>query len=595
MATDWEFFIEDLKQKTYLADHISQYVRLKKKGSNYFGLCPFHNEKTPSFSVDERRNIYHCFGCHVGGDVYKFYMDFNKLSFREAVSAVAERENVPLPESYSKEGTQRRDEEKRDEEDIETLTDAARFFHESLFKNDDAMSYLKKRDVTKEDIQKFALGYAGGSWSELKDHLLKKGHSIKSMARQSLAVYRRGYEDNPDNYFDNFRELIMFPLFDVNGRIKGFSGRVLDDGVPKYRNSSESSLFKKSNILYGLNFARDEIIRTQEAKLTEGYFDVISSHRIGIKNTVASAGTAVTEQQIRLLKRYARHILLLQDGDDAGIKAAKRAYSIIFPLQIETSLALLPPKKDVDNVCREYGREEIEEKIFKKMDIIEFHAKTQPAGQDRIFENLESLVQYFEQEKNPLRKFIWIRDVARKFDIPDSVLKERLKQTTEEKPLFLDLDAERIFDAYVANLLIIGSESRRHYFNSLPAKDVLFLPKNRQHIYLAMIKDYHSAEPQLSLALHAKVNGQPDIFENQKIREAISYLKQKLSEDKMEHFPARVFNYLAYGIPLSLEQSSGFLSTLSRESKKSELIKKLRDEKDDRNIRGILKKLDDLK
>lgn len=350
-----EEVIEEVRTRSDIVDVISGYVRLQKKGSNYFGLCPFHHEKSPSFSVAPQKQMYHCFGCGVSGNVFTFVMEYENYSFREAVEVLAERSGVKLPKmEYSKEA--------RAQADLRaTLLEinklAANYFHFQLKQpqGQQGYSYFTDRGLSENTIRHFGLGFANKTSDDLYRFLKSKGYDDGILKETGLAtIEERGARDK-------FWNRVMFPIMDVNNRVIGFGGRVMGDGEPKYLNSPETKLFDKSRNLYGLNFARTS--RQRYLLLCEGYMDVIAMHQAGFTNAVASLGTAFTEQHASLIKRYADSVVLTYDSDGAGVKAALRAIPMLKAAGISAKVLNMKPFKDPDEFIKNRGPEEFQKRI----------------------------------------------------------------------------------------------------------------------------------------------------------------------------------------------------------------------------------------
>ena len=301
-------FIDDLRSRFDIVSVISQYVQLKKRGRNYFGLCPFHDEKTPSFSVSQEKQIFHCFGCGEGGDVFTFLMKIEGLAFPDAVRELADRAGVPLPQKKSARSGQ----EKYRERLAEIMALANRFFQYNLQQPGGraALKYLQqKRGLSTQTIKDFALGFAPDSWDALKSLLTSKGYKEREIKAAGLLSQTR------QNTYDRFRNRVIFPVFDRRGRLVAFGGRALDGSQPKYLNSPETVLFNKSRILYALHLAREAIRKNKRAVIFEGYMDVITAHQAGIKEAVASLGTSLTVEQARLLRNQAEEVIIVYDAD----------------------------------------------------------------------------------------------------------------------------------------------------------------------------------------------------------------------------------------------------------------------------------------
>lgn len=351
-----EDLIEEVRSKNDIVDLISGYVKLTKKGSTYFGLCPFHNEKTPSFSVAPAKQMFYCFGCGAGGNAITFLMKYENFSFVEAMQVLAERAGVKLPErEYSPQMKQEADRKQRL---LEVNREAGKYYYTLLRGSlgSQALGYFKNRGLTKETMRSFGLGYSDKSGSSLYRYLRQNGYEDELLRESGLISYheRRGA-------YDRFRGRAMFPIMDVHNKIVGFGGRILEDGEPKYLNSPETKIFDKSRNLYGLHIAR--ATKKPQLILCEGYMDVIALHQAGFDNAVASLGTSLTSGHAGLLKRYAKEVYLAYDSDGAGIKAALRAIPILKDAGITVKVISMQPYKDPDEFIKALGSKAYQERI----------------------------------------------------------------------------------------------------------------------------------------------------------------------------------------------------------------------------------------
>ncbi len=347
--------IDEVISRNDIVDVISGYIKLKKNGSSYVGLCPFHNEKSPSFSVSGSRQLYHCFGCGAGGNVVTFVMEYEKFTFPEAVKMLADRVNMELPEvEYNEQ--ERRERGIRDKL-LEINKLAATYYYKQLRTEHGklGLDYLKKRGLSDETIQRFGLGYSAQG-SSIYRYLKEQGYDDDILKESGLFSYERGINDK-------FFNRVMFPIMDINNKVIGFGGRVMGDARPKYLNSPETKLFDKSRNLYGLNIARAS--RKDNLIICEGYMDVISLHQAGFNQAVASLGTALTPGQARLMKRYTDNVLITYDSDEAGIKAAMRAIPILKEAGLSTKVINMQPYKDPDEFIKALGAEAFQERIDK--------------------------------------------------------------------------------------------------------------------------------------------------------------------------------------------------------------------------------------
>ena len=357
--------VEEIKNRCDIASVISEYMPIRQSGGNYKGLCPFHGEKTPSFHISSSKQIYKCFGCGEGGDVINFVMKMENLDFLDAVKLLANKCGIEI-------NTNMNEEDKLKMEKIKKYQDihleAARFYFTNLSKGKNpGYDYLRKRGLDDKTIKKFGLGYSQKSWNDLIDYLLSKGYDKEDLVECGLVNHKQ--ESN--KYYDRFRNRVMFPIFDYRGNVIGFGGRVLDDSLPKYLNSPDSIIFNKRFNLYGLNFSRKNIIN-RTIVLVEGYMDLISLFQYGVRNVVATLGTALTEQQGNLIKRYADTAIISYDSDEAGIKAALRAIEILSKIGLNIKVLNLRDAKDPDEFVRKYGLEEYKKAIDEATHYIKF-------------------------------------------------------------------------------------------------------------------------------------------------------------------------------------------------------------------------------
>ena len=410
-----EEIIEEVRSRNDIVDLISTYVPLKKKGSSYFGLCPFHNEKSPSFSVSRDKQMYYCFGCGAGGNVFTFLMEYENFSFPEALKYLAERAGMELPEEELNEEAKRAMDEKARLREMNKLS--ANYFYYLLHskRGQKGLAYLKDRGITDTTIKHFGLGYADIYNDDLYRFLKSKGYSDEDLKDSALVTIdeRRGGSDK-------FWNRVMFPIMDVNNRVIGFGGRVMGDGSPKYLNSKETKLFDKSRNLYGLNFARSS--RKKEIILCEGYMDVISMHQAGFTNAVAALGTAFTSGHGTLLNRYTENVILSFDSDEAGQRAILRAIPILKEAGLTVRVLDLTPYKDPDEFIKGLGAQALEERIRKAMSSFMFQVKVAAGRYDQ--DDPESKTQFQHEAakllatiEEPLERKNYIEAVSREYYI----------------------------------------------------------------------------------------------------------------------------------------------------------------------------------
>ena len=349
-------FINEVLSRNDIIDVIGSYVQLTKKGNNFWGLCPFHNEKTPSFSVKQDQQFYYCFGCHSGGNVIQFIQKNERLDFVESVKFLAERVRMPLPETKRDKDYEKIAEKK--ELMYKAATDAAKFYHKTLNEpeGEQAMEYLQKRGLPPSIIKRFGLGAAPRGWQALKEYMNSLGYKDDLLHEIGLL----GKSDK--GYFDSLRGRVIFPIIDHRSRVVAFAGRVLDDSLPKYINSPETPIYNKRYVLYGAHYLR-KIKNINSVMLVEGYMDVISLHKAGYMTAMASSGTALTTQQARLIKRYSDYVYICYDGDSAGQKATLRALDILHDEGLKVKVIALPENLDPDDFASRYGMAGINEQI----------------------------------------------------------------------------------------------------------------------------------------------------------------------------------------------------------------------------------------
>lgn len=414
--------LEEIRSRNDIVSVIGSYIRLQKKGSNHMGLCPFHNEKTPSFSVSASKQMYHCFGCGVGGNVFTFIMEYENYSFIEALKFLAERAGIKLPEQeYSEEAKRQADLKGRL---LEANKQAAKYFYYQLIspRGQTAYQYLVKRGLTEETIKQFGLGYSNPYSDDLYKYLKGLGYEDDFLKLSGLVTIDEQRGGN-----DKFWNRVMFPIMDVNHRVIGFGGRVMGDALPKYLNSPETMLFDKSRNLYGLNFARSS--RKSYFLICEGYMDVIALHQAGFTNAVAALGTAFTTFHANLLKRYTNEVLLTFDSDGAGTQAALRAIPILKEAGLSIKVINMKPYKDPDEFIKALGAEEYQIRInearsafFFEIDILQTeYDMSDPEQKTKFFhETAKKLIGFSEE----LERNFYIDAVAKTYQIDAEQLRK---------------------------------------------------------------------------------------------------------------------------------------------------------------------------
>lgn len=430
--------VEEVRIRNDIIDVIGSYVHLQKKGNSYMGLCPFHNERTPSFSVSSDKQLYHCFGCGVGGNVFTFIMEYENYSFIEALRQLSDRVGVNLPEKEQTPEQKRRRSERARIFDINK--EAATYYYYLLHSEQGkhAYKYFQDRGFSQETIKKFGLGYSDRGGAGLYRHLKKKGYDDSILKESGLFTFKE------KDVYDRFWNRAIFPIMDVNNKVIGFGGRVMGEGEPKYLNSPETKVFDKSKNLYGLQFARTS--RKSSIIICEGYIDVMSLHQAGINNAVASLGTAFTSRQASLLKRYTQDVLLCYDSDQAGTKAALRAIEILRETGITAKVIDLTPHKDPDDFIKDQGVEEFEQ-------------RSRQAKNAFLFE-IEVLEKNFDL-KDPADKTKFFNEVAKKLLIfPESIERNSYTETIARKYNIGFDDLRKLVNRYGATM-VVGQESKR--------------------------------------------------------------------------------------------------------------------------------------
>lgn len=496
--------VEEVRMKNDIVDVVSGYVRIQKKGSSHFGLCPFHNEKSPSFSVSQSKQMYYCFGCGAGGNVFTFIMEYENYSFPEAVKLLADRAGINLPEvEYSEEI--RKKEGKRARL-LEVNKEAAKYFFYLLRseKGKPGYQYLRNRQLTDETIKKFGLGFANVTSRDLVQYLKSKGYDDKTIQEAGLASF-----DEKSGMHDKFWNRVMFPIQDINHRVIGFGGRVMGDGKPKYLNSPETMIFDKSRNLYGLNFARTS--RKPNIILCEGYMDVIAMHQAGYSQAVASLGTAFTAGQANLLRRYTEEVILAYDSDGAGVTAALRAIGILKEVGLTGKVLNLEPCKDPDEFIKSQGTEA-------------FEGRLQEAENSFFFE-----IRMLQKDYNlndPESKTKFHREIAKKLcSFSEEVERENYIQATAEK-------------------YHIGFENLRKLVLSYAAQTGLAQPVQRPKSGIQKKNTPEENKKKSQKLLLTWIAEEPAVY--QKIKKYIS--PEDFTEDLYKKAAARLFSDLEQGI-----------------------------------------------
>ena len=420
--------VSEIRDRSSILEVVSDYVALKKTGRNHKGLCPFHSEKTPSFMVNEEKQIFHCFGCGEGGDVFTFLMKAGHFSFPEAVEELAKRYGVSLP-TRELSGSQKKEMAKR-ESLFEINRIASEYFRDLLTRQregEEGRRYLSQRKISQEIVAEHALGYASDRWDGLVEHLRQKKASL-DLARELGLIFPKKRE----GWYDAFRSRVLFPIFDLHQRIVGFGGRMIKEGEPKYLNSPESSIYHKGEVLYGLQVAKRYATEKDCAIVVEGYFDLLTLHQFGWTHSVATLGTALTPQHIRTLKRYTRNLITLFDADQAGVQAALRSLPLFLEEEVTAKTVLLPKGEDPDGFLRKGNSEDFAKRVEQAVPLIDFFferlTKTYDAKSvDGKVKIAKEGVALLSKIPDRIRRDFYAKALAERLDVKESFLYEMLR------------------------------------------------------------------------------------------------------------------------------------------------------------------------
>jgi len=427
--------LEQLRNNFDIVDVIGQYVALKKSGRNYVGLCPFHSEKTPSFSVSPEKQIYHCFGCGAGGDILRFKMEIDQLTFIEVVENLAQEAEIKLPHLEKQHSVDPNDQKKSSLKHAYEL--ASKLYQYLLLETDhghEGIQYLTKRGFSRELIEVFKIGYAPPGWDTIRNFLQKRGVSLETLKQSGLV------NDSEDgNLYDRFRNRIVFPINDANGKTIAFGGRVLDDSLPKYLNSPETLIFNKSKTLYNLDIAKKEIRKTGQVVLFEGYVDTISAWSAGVNNGVATLGTSLTEQQAQIIRRNATEVIICYDSDPAGQQATYRAIEILHNAGLNVKVAQMPKNYDPDDYIKELGSEAFVNNVIKNT-LTATSFKLHYTRKDFQLNNDNDRMKYLTQALNiivdlshAIEREHYLKELSEEFQISLQSLKNDMNQIYFEK------------------------------------------------------------------------------------------------------------------------------------------------------------------
>ena len=418
--------VDEIKSRCNIVDVVGRVVQLKKAGVNHKGLCPFHNEKTPSFNVNEERQTYKCFGCGESGDVISFTEKYYNLDFREACEMLAREYGIDTTGSFGS--------SEHKKELYEINRQAARFFYQAMReKINPGYAYMKDRGISEETMNRFGIGYADGQWQSLLDHMGSLGISREKLMQLGL-ISRSG-----DRYYDKFRDRVIFPILNTGGKVIGFGGRIIGDGNPKYLNSQESDIFQKKNNLYALNLTKSEVMKEDQIILVEGYMDVVSLYQAGVRNVCASLGTALTENQARLIKRFTRNVILSYDADEAGQNAAMRGLDILYAEDLRPKVLKVEGAKDPDEYVKKNGRTAFAQLTEKALPLGDFKmarlsSKYDLEDEQQRLDYLREIIAALQLMK-PVEADLYIGKIADQTGIsPQAIRREYETSRTDETP-----------------------------------------------------------------------------------------------------------------------------------------------------------------
>ncbi len=507
--------LDRIREATNIVDLVSEHVRLKKRGRNFIGLCPFHNEKTPSFNVLEDRGIFKCFGCGKGGDAFSFVMQLEGLTFPEAVQKLAKRANIEI----EGERPEAEDAARGERESLfHALREAAGYYYRVLRSPDGsgAMNYLRARELNEDIMRKFGLGFAPERSGLLIDHLVHKGIDLDTLERAGIVARR----DSGDMY-ERFRGRVIFPVFNATGRIVGFGGRILPNSskeLAKYINSPDTQIYHKSQILYGLFQGKDAIRRAGFAILVEGYADVLAVFQAGIENVVAASGTSLTVEQLKLLRRYTSSIVLLFDADTAGKNATMRGIELAIEAGFDVNTVILPAGEDPDSFIRLNGREAFESAIEHQQSFIETKAQwfeEQGAFRDpgRMAQAVRSIVETIAKVPDAIKRPLFIQRLGERFHLSEQLLSTELAKFTANNR---------------------DQPERRSYVPEPEMEEEDYEPITSEHVVSGpegTLLEAMLADPIAVDALIESEEFQLDLISHPQVRELISYLLQRVEED----------------------------------------------------------------
>lgn len=570
--------VEDLLARINIVDIISQHVKLRRTGKNFIGLCPFHKEKTPSFTVSLEKQIYYCFGCHEGGNAINFLMKYENLSFQETLENLGRQYGVEVT---------RRSGEKRTNT-LDALSKLADYYHQQLKNSRLAQQYLAKRGILESTIEEFKIGFSDRSRQDIKGFLKKSGLPNDILLSTGIIRLKEG------EMYDMFRGRIVIPIFDVNKRTVGFGGRAIEkDALPKYINSPESSVFSKRNALFGIEKTKNIITEMNEVFIVEGYFDLIALYQFGLRNVVATLGTAITENQLSRLRNYTENITLMLDGDEAGLKSALRLIGILSDMDIRGNMIVLPSGYDPDSFVRKEGIEGVQKVIKDKKSILDYffdYAKNK-YGVDKLegkIAFIRAVMPHIETIQDGIKKRLYIKRLSELTNIEEQHLwdglKERKDGNVPEKDLSQSIIGKRIIGILLNNPELINlckEKSIIEYIKDVPTKEVLkiifsYFQQGKELTTSSFIQAFERdslRELVISAVLDA---AEYDDVENEKvIYDYLKYLERTFIIDESQ----RITKKMAAAEKLGDEKE--MMELLRRKRQISDLMKSHSMEKDD--------------
>ena len=444
-------------------DVVSRYVTLSKIGQNFRGLCPFHNEKTPSFTVNVSRQMYYCFGCGKGGDVFSFLMNRERMNFVEAVTELAQQVNIEIPQFSFSHSSQNDRDQRKNLENLHAL--ASTWFQRNLHdaaQGREALIYLQNRGFTLDTLKEFGVGYAPSSWDALSQHLQRHGAKVPELIQAGLVVAKEGRGPEGDmrkRCYDRFRDRVIVPIRDLRGIVMAFGGRQLGEGMPKYLNSPETPLFQKSRCLFGLDQARDTASQQNSLLVVEGYFDVLMLHQFGIRHVAAPLGTALTRDHVALIRRFVKNVVLVFDGDVAGVGATLRTMDAFLNSGVTVRVGQLPDGEDPDSFVQKQGAERFLELEQRASPLIEFALEqsligaVQTSVEERM-QRVDQVLRILAKVSNPIEKEEYLKQVAERLGIRQALLMERFPMLTMQDKKLMSRREEQV--------VVSGSRSQQY-------------------------------------------------------------------------------------------------------------------------------------